>query len=98
MKKRKKKTRKLTKARIRAIRDKLDLTQPGFGKLLGVSFLTISRWENGHFRPVGVSREVLLYIEERIGSVKSRRLRRVHNEIQRCKTFTDLIVLLEYWG
>ena len=33
------------------LRDKLILTQQEFAKLLGVSFVSVNRWENGHHEP-----------------------------------------------
>lgn len=33
------------------LRDKLILTQEEFAKLLGVSFASVNRWENGKFEP-----------------------------------------------
>ena len=36
---------------IRDLRKKLDLTQQQFAQLLGVSFVTLNRWENGQSKP-----------------------------------------------
>lgn len=36
---------------VRRVRLKLHLSQTDFGKLLGVSFTTVSRWENGRTDP-----------------------------------------------
>jgi len=36
---------------IRGLRAKLQLTQDQFAKRVGVNFVTVSRWENGHLRP-----------------------------------------------
>jgi transcriptional regulator with XRE-family HTH domain len=36
---------------VREAREKLGLTQAGLAAALGVSVLTVSRWENGHTRP-----------------------------------------------
>lgn len=36
---------------IKIIRETLFLTQVEFAKLLGVSFETVNRWENGKFKP-----------------------------------------------
>ena len=36
---------------IRHLRKTLDLTQQQFADLLGVSFVTLNRWENGHSKP-----------------------------------------------
>nr|WP_254899539.1 helix-turn-helix domain-containing protein [Methylomagnum ishizawai] len=37
--------------KIRAIRQQLGLTQQQFADLLGVSFVTLNRWENGQTKP-----------------------------------------------
>lgn len=37
--------------RIRSLRETLGLTQEEFARELGVSFTTVSRWENGHGKP-----------------------------------------------
>ena len=36
---------------IKKIREKLFLTQTEFADLIGVSFETVNRWENGKFNP-----------------------------------------------
>ena len=36
---------------IKELRNKLLLTQTEMGELLGVSFATINRWENDHYKP-----------------------------------------------
>jgi DNA-binding transcriptional regulator YiaG len=33
------------------IRQKMQLTQEQFAKAVGVSFVTVNRWENGHTKP-----------------------------------------------
>ena len=38
-------------AAIRRLRAKLNLSQENLAKLLGVSFMSVNRWENGHFEP-----------------------------------------------
>lgn len=38
------------------IRLELSLSQEAFAKLLGVSFQTVNRWENGHFEPTKISK------------------------------------------
>lgn len=37
----------ITGAEIRRIRHRLGLTQEAFGRLVGVHFVTVSRWERG---------------------------------------------------
>jgi DNA-binding transcriptional regulator YiaG len=41
--------------RILKIREALDLTQEEFARRLGVIVTTVSRWENGHVTPRGLS-------------------------------------------
>ena len=36
---------------VKDLRDKLLITQAEFAKMLGVSFTSINRWENGLYRP-----------------------------------------------
>lgn len=37
--------------KIKEYREKEFLSQSDLAKLLGVSFVTVNRWENGHFEP-----------------------------------------------
>ena len=37
--------------KIKAIRQYLNWTQEKFAQEVGVSWITVSRWENGHFKP-----------------------------------------------
>lgn len=39
---------------ILELRAKLNLTQQELAKILGVSFTSINRWENGHFKPTKI--------------------------------------------
>ena len=53
--------RELTKE----LRDKLILTQQEFAKLLGVSFASVNRWENGKFEPsIKVKRKIVKLCKE----------------------------------
>lgn len=36
---------------IKELREKEFLTQEDLAKILGVSFISVNRWENGHFEP-----------------------------------------------
>ncbi len=36
---------------VRAIRLEIGLTEEGLAHALGISFSTVSRWENGHMKP-----------------------------------------------
>ncbi|MFZ5476670.1 MAG: helix-turn-helix domain-containing protein [Myxococcota bacterium] len=40
---------------IRALRNRLELTQQAFASLLGLSFVSVNRWEQGHSTPTGLS-------------------------------------------
>jgi transcriptional regulator with XRE-family HTH domain len=44
--------------RLAEIRRGLGLAQEGMARLLGVSFASVNRWENGHSSPVGTLLEV----------------------------------------
>ena len=37
--------------KIKKLRDEMLLTQEEFGEVLGVSLVTVNRWENGKFEP-----------------------------------------------
>lgn len=41
------------------LRKKTGLTQQGFASLLGLSFVTVNRWENGRTEPVDLSLVIL---------------------------------------
>ncbi len=41
---------------IRRIRDELLVTQEELAKMLGVTFATVNRWENGHHEPTMTQR------------------------------------------
>jgi DNA-binding XRE family transcriptional regulator len=44
---------------IRELRERLQLTQEVFARILGVSFVTVNRWENGKTMPTGDYARVL---------------------------------------
>lgn len=52
----------MTAKEIKAVRTVLKLTQEQFSDLLCVSFTTVSRWENGHGRPTGLSLQFLSHL------------------------------------
>jgi putative transcriptional regulator len=37
--------------KIKKLRDEMLLTQEEFGEMLGVSLVTVNRWENGKYEP-----------------------------------------------
>lgn len=39
---------------ILKLRAKLNISQDELGKMLGVSFTSINRWENGHYEPTKI--------------------------------------------
>ena len=39
---------------ILLLRSKLDLSQEEFGKLIGASLISVSRWERGEFKPTKI--------------------------------------------
>jgi len=49
--------------RIRKLRVKYELTQSRLAELIGVSFATVNRWENGQSKPSRISWQQLLRIE-----------------------------------
>ncbi|MFZ0890359.1 MAG: helicase-related protein [Candidatus Binataceae bacterium] len=50
--------------RIRRLRGKLGLTQTQFAEVMGVSFASVNRWENGQSRPSGLAWQRILTAEE----------------------------------
>jgi len=53
-----------TGRRIRRLRGKLGLTQVQFAELMGVSFASVNRWENGQSRPSPLAWQRILAAEE----------------------------------
>jgi putative transcriptional regulator len=49
---------------IRMLRKQIGYTQEDFAKLLGVSFVTVNRWENGVAQPSRLAWQKILEIEE----------------------------------
>ncbi len=45
---------------VKDLRDKLNMTQAEFAKMLGVSFTSINRWENGQNRPTTTVRKQIV--------------------------------------
>src|SRR5215469_13920295 len=54
--------------RIRHLRKSLDLTQQQLAELLGVSFVTLNRWENGQSKPSAMGLAKLQELEGRSGA------------------------------
>ncbi|MGH7271144.1 MAG: helix-turn-helix domain-containing protein [Polyangiaceae bacterium] len=48
---------------IKALRQRLGLTQQAFASLLGLSFVSVNKWENGGSTPTGLSAVLLELLE-----------------------------------
>ena len=53
---------------IRAWRQRAGLTQEALAHTLGVTFSTVSRWENGHVRPSSLAWKALVQVAVERGS------------------------------
>lgn len=51
---------------VKEIREKLGLTQEKFASRLGISFVTVSRWEKGKASPSPLAQEKLSRLENQI--------------------------------
>jgi putative transcriptional regulator len=51
--------------RIRSLRQRLQLTQEDFAHLIGVTFSTVNRWENGKSTPNRIANRLLAGLERR---------------------------------
>ena len=50
---------------LKSIRETLCISQTELALLLGVSFVSVNRWENGHFEPtLKVKRKILRFCRE----------------------------------
>lgn len=45
--------------KIKELREKLLLTQVEFAEKVGIKYVTVNRWENGHFKPTMKERRKL---------------------------------------
>jgi len=52
---------------VRALRERMGLTQEKFAARLGVTFATINRWENGHARPSPLALKQIRSALEKLG-------------------------------
>ena len=59
-----------TPERLAAIRGSLGLAQEGMARLLGVSFASVNRWENGHSSPTGTVMELYRALDHAIRAGK----------------------------
>lgn len=61
----------MTPQEIKALRERLQLTQEVFARILGVSFATVNRWENGKTEPTGDYARVLQTLHQLAAATKS---------------------------
>lgn len=54
----------MTPFQIKRLRRRLKVTQEALATILGTSFVTVSRWENGHHAPVPAYAEALANLNE----------------------------------
>ena len=57
-------TNLMTPDTIKELRARLQLTQEAFARILGVSFATVNRWENGKAEPTGDYSRVLYTLQQ----------------------------------
>lgn len=48
---------------VKSLRTKLGMTQQAFASLLGLSFVSVNKWENGGSTPTGLSAVLLSLLE-----------------------------------
>jgi putative transcriptional regulator len=53
---------------VRELRQRLELSQEQLAAQLGVSYLTVSRWENGHTNPSPMAQKLLENLVQKLGS------------------------------
>jgi DNA-binding transcriptional regulator YiaG len=54
--------------RIRMLRQRMQLTQEDFAHLIGVTFSTVNRWENGKSTPNRIASRLLVGLEKKLKS------------------------------
>ena len=54
--------------RIRTLRHRMQLTQEDFAHLIGVTFSTVNRWENGKSTPNRIAARLLVGLEKKLRS------------------------------
>jgi len=52
--------------RIQEIRRRLRVTQEDFAHMVGVTFSTVNRWENGKSRPNRIAQRILAGLEKKV--------------------------------
>ena len=61
----------MTSKEIKELREKIDATQTEFARALGVSFSTISRWENDEAQPSDIQEEQLIALKQILDDKKA---------------------------
>lgn len=64
----------MTPAQIKTLRQSLNMTQQEFASLLGLSFVSINRWEQGHSAPTGLSLVLLQLLQGALARVQAQDL------------------------
>jgi putative transcriptional regulator len=54
--------------RIQDIRRRLRVTQEDFAHMVGVTFSTVNRWENGKSKPNRIAQRILVGLEKKVRS------------------------------
>ena len=54
------------RARIRQLREDMNMTQEDFAHEIGVTYATVNRWENGRTTPNKVAQKVLMLLEKKL--------------------------------
>jgi putative transcriptional regulator len=52
--------------RIKTLRQRMQLTQEDFAHLIGVTFSTVNRWENGKSTPNRIASRLLIGLEKKL--------------------------------
>jgi len=55
------------KGLVKRLRKKLKLSQTGLADLIGVDYVTVNRWENGHARPSQLARRHIRRLARKVG-------------------------------
>lgn len=53
------------KLSVKKLRKKMRMTTAEFAKLIGVHYVTVSRWENGHCEPTGLAYQRIRALNEK---------------------------------
>ncbi len=90
--------RRMSPEEIRWIREQLDISQDELAQLMGVTFSTVNRWENGPVGPKGPAMMVLriLYAilqeaEEYPDRISIEEIREVVNKVRSGKIVTEVL-------